>query len=301
MKKLPLLCIFLFYLLNSLTAQEFSFQMYFEDALGNKDTLTIGYDINGSRDTINTNFGEENIAHIPFDEVFDVRITNQIDIYEIGNYNFELFHSKHKIIKYYCDGNFNYFELYPIVNINIHAINWPVTASWNSVLFNIDCLIGSLFTPVHPVGWWDSGSPNSNFWRVVLEEQNSIEFSENYPGNWEDFPDGWPNYYVDDSGKPISNFWVAFADSSIISLNTDYFNVDNNIVLYPNPTHGKFTISNCLHDQCNVIIYDFTGKVFEVYQYKDDIDLSHLNNGIYILKITFSNGRVYHKKLIKVN
>ena len=69
------------------TAQEFSFQMYFEDAAGNKDTLTIGYDPNGT-DTIDAQFGEANIISTLPDSAFDLRITNEW--YNRGHYGWHI-------------------------------------------------------------------------------------------------------------------------------------------------------------------------------------------------------------------
>jgi len=56
--------------------QEFSFQMYFQDSAGNKDTLTIGYDVNAT-DSIDAIFGETNIISTPLSPGLDVRVTNE--------------------------------------------------------------------------------------------------------------------------------------------------------------------------------------------------------------------------------
>lgn len=61
----------LFYFIDSwfsTSGQTFSFPMYFSDALGNKNTLVIGYDINASYG-IDSAFGEENIITEPMDSV----------------------------------------------------------------------------------------------------------------------------------------------------------------------------------------------------------------------------------------
>ncbi len=92
MKKIVLITVIVL-TANFIRAQEFVFPMYFEDALGNRDTVFLGYDPNGSRDVILPEFGELDIAHIPFDSVFDVRITNQADI-NANETTEALFHTK---------------------------------------------------------------------------------------------------------------------------------------------------------------------------------------------------------------
>ena len=69
--------IFLFFLLlsiNNAEAQSAEFEMtfYFEDAVGNKDSLVLGYDADASYTSINSLLGEVAIT-TPFDSVFEVR------------------------------------------------------------------------------------------------------------------------------------------------------------------------------------------------------------------------------------
>ncbi len=52
--------------------EQFSFELFFEDELGNKDTLTLGHDPNAT-DSIDVTFGEINIKSQPWNPVFEVR------------------------------------------------------------------------------------------------------------------------------------------------------------------------------------------------------------------------------------
>ncbi|HQD34550.1 MAG TPA: hypothetical protein PKU81_03570, partial [Bacteroidales bacterium] len=54
---------------------EFKFYLAFEDSAGNKDTIWLGYDPSATLG-IDILFGEENIKGIPFNEPFEVRISN---------------------------------------------------------------------------------------------------------------------------------------------------------------------------------------------------------------------------------
>lgn len=80
MKKL-LLILFLIPI-YTMAQEEFSFELYFEDALGNKDTVILGYDPNAT-DVIDITFGEVNILSQPWGSNFDVRIGDRS--YETNN------------------------------------------------------------------------------------------------------------------------------------------------------------------------------------------------------------------------
>lgn len=68
------------YGLGTLTAQtpQFIIPIWFEDALGNKDTVWVGGDPAASYSEINTQFGEVEITN-PFDSVFEVRAVHTDD------------------------------------------------------------------------------------------------------------------------------------------------------------------------------------------------------------------------------
>jgi hypothetical protein len=160
---------------NFIRSLDFVFPMYFEDVLGNRHTVYIGCDPNGSCDVILPEFGELDITHIPFDPMFDVRITNQADI-SCGETTEEPFHTKKKIIL-----PPNSFYFWPRANIDIHTLHWPVKASWDPALFNKPQHEGVLFTSVHPMGWRDVICypvcwGDSNFNKVIM-----LQLPENMP------------------------------------------------------------------------------------------------------------------------
>ncbi len=283
--------------------QEFSFRMYFEDSAGNKDSISIGYDLNGSRDSILSQFNEINIADSTYNLKLDVRITNQSDI-NMGNYNHALFHTKDKTIRYYCPFDGFWFIENPFVNIDIYTENWPVTVSWDQDAFMEDCLSGSVFTPMHPRGWWDAGSYYSNFGRILMKDQNQHSFTSNYPSNWtdylNDFMDG--NYYtIDGLENPISTFRFAFGNYDLVSLQTGYLKSLTDIAIYPNPTKGKmFLIDNSFLQRVeHVIAFDNSGKRFDLMFDENGIDLHHLGSGFYLIQFVYSDGMVVSKKILK--
>jgi len=63
---------------------------------------------------------------------------------------------------------------------------------------------------------------------------------------------------------------------------------DNNIRIYPNPTTGKFTIHISQFTFHDIEIYDIYGKKLSHFTFHTspvEIDISHLANGVYFLKI----------------
>jgi len=75
-----------------------------------------------------------------------------------------------------------------------------------------------------------------------------------------------------------------------------------NFTLYPNPTSGQLTIDNEQFTIRSVVIYDVLGKkqlsIVNCQLSFVKIDISHLSNGIYFIKIETENGTV-NKKIIK--
>ena len=127
------------------SAQEFSFELYFEDALWNRDTLVFGYDPLAT-DSIDVAFGEENIITQPWDSVFEVRISDYY--YENPTLRPTSFNSNKGIFKKRTGYNY----LTTAMQINIKSNHFPITVSCDSTLFESLDKRGSLFTSVHPGG-----------------------------------------------------------------------------------------------------------------------------------------------------
>jgi hypothetical protein len=75
---------------------------------------------------------------------------------------------------------------------------------------------------------------------------------------------------------------------------------ENNIqLLYPNPTNGQLTIDYGQSEIENIEIFDMLGKMQKVTYSKKSgkvtIDASHLQAGVYLLKIKIGNGIIIQK------
>jgi len=282
MKNLILMTILVcFYQINE--AQTFQFQMFFEDAIGNKDTLTIGYDVNGN-ELIDPSFGEMNIIGIPLDTTFDVRMSDAF--FNNGN---ATFHTKKQILPDSCSGWW-----FPVVSIDVKSKNWPVTATWDNSLFNIECREGSVFTSFHPGGWWDVGGFTSDLNRVELANENKVTFTSNYN------PISGYNVhyaYINSSNDTIPVFWMAFGDSRLISLGVDKISVG--LKSYPNPVTDflYFDLQNDLVKDVKVI--DMYGKSTIVDFKNGCIDMRNFHAGFYLIMVNGKDGKIQNLKIIK--
>jgi hypothetical protein len=257
--------------------------MFFEDAIGDKDTLTIGYDINGT-EFIDPSFGETNIIGIPLDSTFDVRVTNAF--FNNGN---ATFHTKKQILPDSCSGWW-----FPVVSIDIKCKNWPVTATWDNTSFNIECREGSVFTSFHPGGWWDVGGFPSDLNRVELANANHVTFTSNYnPTSGYD-----ENYaYINSSNDTIPVFWMAFGDSTLISLGVESISVDVNS--YPNPVKDVFYIDIQDYLVKDIKVVDMMGRS-KIVDFKNGyIDMRNFHSGYYLIMICRKDGKTQNIKIIK--
>ena len=67
--------------------------------------------------------------------------------------------------------------------------------------------------------------------------------------------------------------------------------------VYPNPSNGVLIFSQEFE---SVELYDLSGKLIELWDLpQDKIDISLLNNGLYVLRIRLKNQAIIERKLIK--
>jgi hypothetical protein len=97
----------------------------------------------------------------------------------------------------------------------------------------------------------------------------------------------------------------AIIDDFVIdgTLSNQNFEV-NSIVVYPNPSKGLFTLSYGNFKPQQIEIYDVTGKNIlsidntKLTENQTELNLSHVSNGIYFIKISNENGQSV-KRIIK--
>lgn len=264
-------------------AQLFQFQMVFEDAVGHTDTLTLGYDANGTV-LIDSSFGEQNIIGLPLDSVFDVRISNAF-----FNSGVATFHTKKQILPNSCAS-----WLFPLVEIDIKSKHWPVTATWDSTLFNASCRAGSVFTSFTPGGWWDVVGFPSDLYRVELAAMNQVTFTSNYNPSL-GYDDNYA--YVNTANDTLPIFWMSFGDSSLISLGIETLTTD--IQAYPNPVKDLLYIDMEPHLVQEVRLIDMMGRQQAMNFKNGYIDLSAVDTGFYLIMLVGTTNKTQLLKIVK--
>ncbi len=102
---------------------------------------------------------------------------------------------------------------------------------------------------------------------------------------------------------PSANFHKSIIHNEDFSENEDFGKMDvhTDILIYPNPSSNRIIFSS--KEQIdNISIYNLEGKwireVNNVNKGEVEVDVSHFNNGFYLVKIYFTNGRLLNSKFI---
>ena len=94
----------------------------------------------------------------------------------------------------------------------------------------------------------------------------------------------------------------VFTDSVTVglSIGIQEATLQNNLLIYPNPSNGIFTIETIAqYDEIKIL--DITGKVVfmtEEYTLRNEIDLTSQQRGIYFISIQGESGRVVKKVIV---
>ncbi|MEI6297254.1 MAG: T9SS type A sorting domain-containing protein [bacterium] len=283
MKKILLLTLSIG-LMTICKAQQFSFILKFIDAVGNTDSITLGYDLTAT-DTLDLSFGETNIISTPYTSGLDVRAGNvwfqQNSFPGFGQIPFE---TKKQIVPNTC-GSGNFWLIFPVIEINIVSHYFPVKAYWNKILFNDSCKNGSVFTSVHPGGWWDTGG-----FRIVLNLEDSTTFYQN-------------QYYYLSGTDTVNVYWAAFSDSTLLAVAVNELEIEKYLLkIFPNPTSDFATISvsKTFGEINRVELLNSVGQLTYCSKQLNNIDIKGLPKGLYFIKVTNSKGLTAIAKLQKI-
>jgi hypothetical protein len=110
------------------------------------------------------------------------------------------------------------------------------------------------------------------------------------------------------------NFWIVATDQyaekdsteitlTVTDVTSGILTVDSeNVTIYPNPTTGQLIISitgPTTKENTIISIHNMVGKVVFESHYKRQIDLSGLENGIYLLKLSLPQGDIVRKLILQ--
>ena len=92
--------------------------------------------------------------------------------------------------------------------------------------------------------------------------------------------------------------WNLYSNKEVGIYNTF---VSEEIALYPNPTKEVLNISGLKNKKVNLKVYNSQGELVAESEHNDQINVSSLNMGLFILNIELSNGNSIVKKCLKFN
>jgi len=110
---------------------------------------------------------------------------------------------------------------------------------------------------------------------------------------------------VDDATWSTAN-WNFIDATASFSENCNYlaiddFDLENAISIYPNPVKDRFTIQkDDVFTIDNIMIYNTLGKtVYQSSSTNNDVDISDLSNGIYLVKIESNTNSIIKKIIVQ--
>ncbi len=115
------------------------------------------------------------------------------------------------------------------------------------------------------------------------------------------------------NGQVLRNFGTDWGSSikqkftTAFALDVEETTATNSIEVFPNPSKGEFWLDINMSNSKNatVEVFDYSGRKIIAEHISSDnfyayrIDMSTFSNGVYILKVTADNGKVFTNKMVK--
>ena len=112
-------------------------------------------------------------------------------------------------------------------------------------------------------------------------------------------------FYNVGTGWENTEYSGSFMIRPVMGKNAYFVGIDENedasvkVELYPNPANSVVRIVGVDDVMANeVVIYDMTGHVVQQYQYCNELNISDLQNGIYLLRVIMNDGSFETSKLL---
>lgn len=276
MNKLLLTCLTTI-LLFPVFSQNIALKLFVEDAVGQKDTIIFGVN-DVSTLGIDTSFGELNIFGTPFDSL-DIRVIQR----DSTNFN---------CIKedYYQSSSPN---LYFPDNIDSKIDYRPFTWSYQSVYQNFEFFIYANNYPVTVRA--DFSEIQFNF----LEWYSTIRLLDSNCNSTDT-----KSIYYDSMNDSLFILMDSSFNTLVVNFDTEVsieeFFLLNNLLIYPNPTQNRFTVSG-IQENSSIIVLDVMGKVVHYIPntiHQTQITTTNWAKGMYIVQLK-GNTTIASLKVVK--
>jgi hypothetical protein len=265
--------------------------LYFEDAVGNKDTLWVGYDSTVIGFPFSPQFGEIEIT-APFDSVFEVRVIHFGWEWPYKTYK-KLISSYHKASWNAC-GSFN------LGFIAIQSKYPPITIRYDSTKYDLSgCHANTIFTPtpdvfVMPEWFWASNYHCLGSSHTYVLDTASVE----------------ETIQKEVEGMGLKELPVLFSSNFLYGpcgapiIGTHEVSSDLDLRIWPNPASDEVQIEDKSGLAAQMVIYNVWGQA--VMEQKKAADQSRLNwntkdwqPGIYFVTMHHTDGSRGATRLVK--
>lgn len=271
-----LLLLLLFFTSLTVFSQEFSFEMYFEDAKGNKDTLIFGYDETAT-DTVDAQFGEVEYFGTKMEKEFEVFVSPSWEQRYKPQYTF----LKKQIEQKKVGGSL-------IQSILVKGENYPITISWDSTLFIANDIYKSVLTDWNPGGWFDA-SYGHEIGIFNLIRNSEVIFP--YLGQEDIIVQ---HFNETDTFRLV---YFAFSTEGYVGIKQT---TKENLRIYPNPALNQFTVKLPSNNNLEKLqIFSITGELIKE-SFDLNMDISAIKSGIYVVKVHVKDGRNTLTSLLKI-
>lgn len=279
MKQIHLFCFIAILSLNfEVKGQSFELPIYFEDAIGQKDTMVVGYDINGSYD-IDLALGELDILDSAYSKPLEVRAAIY-DYYSESPRLQRIIESKKMIIGYVCFDP-SYFDEANAIMVVIKSNNWPITLSWDKTLFQETCNRIDI-VDCTPGGWFDVCGPGHPYQILNMTLIDTATYFSS-------------EFQIETDEDILQALFLRFYKAG--SGTKDVSHVDMNF--YPNPNQSLFQIDYALSSDDKIQVTDLMGKPI-LFTYQNQlIELLDAPDGMYIVTVKLHTGQVVSEKVLK--
>jgi hypothetical protein len=291
----------------------FETTIWFTDAMGNTDSVVVGYDPDAEWESLNSQFGEV-LIDAPFDSVFEVRASFDDGWFSKPN---KLF-TKKKItyaktvawVPYPCLG------VLPL-GIHIYARYYPVTVRWDKHAFQTQChtrsYIASHTANAHIDYWY--------FINDIMEYTKCMAVDSTYTVTGTDDPWSWynrqPTLLTNDSSAETSVLQLRFLDASAfggtvspcpVIVSVDQVPMEHALQVFPNPASGGVRVALSegapFSEDLQVRLYSVTFQEVRQHTWPAsspylDLSLAGVPAGLYFIEVRDRTGRLVHvQKLV---
>ena len=266
--------------------QHFELPIFFQDAIGNKDTIILGYDINAS-EGIDASLGEIDILGTPYTKPFEVRAA-MYDYEKLRWEDARIFESKKMMIKSDCVEPFLYDEENSMMVV-MKGGHWPISMAWDSTLF-LDSCRSMAIVECAPGGWFDVCGGNNSFLVLEMENRNRFSFKRTA-------------YTIPTSTDTL--FALFFPLSRTINVGANDPSYQNKVIVCPNPASDFLHIDIKLDEDVPYTydIMDTQGRILKSGSLHglghSTLDINALPKGMYFINILNEEYSVAVQKFVK--